>query len=106
MKKNFKIEAKVWKWPARSAFSTADAGGPGDAGWHFVNVDKKISEEIRNKYKKGFVYITAKTGKTSWDTALFPHKISDSYLLSVKASVRKKEDIWEGDVVKIGFTLK
>ena len=30
MKKNFKIEAKVWKWP-------------GDAGWHFVNIDKKIS---------------------------------------------------------------
>ncbi len=93
MKKNFKIEAKVWKWP-------------GDAPWHFVNVDKKISEEIRNTYKKGFVYITAKIGKTSWDTALFPHKLSGVYLLSVKASVRKKEGIWEGDVVKISFVLK
>jgi hypothetical protein len=71
-----------------------------------VNIDKKISEDIRNVYKKGFVYITAKIGKTSWDTALFPHKISGLYLLSVKASVRKKENIWEGDVVKINFILK
>ena len=93
MKKNFKIEAKVWKWP-------------GDAGWHFVNIDKKISEQIRGVYKKGFVYITAKIGKTTWDTALFPHKISGLYLLSVKASVRKKENIWEGDVVKISFSLR
>ncbi|MDQ3075876.1 MAG: DUF1905 domain-containing protein [bacterium] len=93
MKKIFRIDAKVWKWP-------------GDAGWHFVNVEKKVSEQIRNKYKKGFVYITAKTGKTSWDTALFPHKISGSYLLSVKASVRKKENIWEGDTVNINFTFR
>jgi len=93
MKKNFKIEAKVWRWP-------------GDAGWHFVNIDKKISEDIRSVYKKGFVYVIAKVGKTSWDTALFPHKLSGIYLLSVKASIRKKENIWEGDVVKISFKIK
>jgi len=93
MKKNFKIQAKVWRWP-------------GDVGWHFVNVDKKLSEEIRKVHKKGFVYITAKIGKTSWDTALFPHKLSVAYLLSIKKNVRKKEDIFEGDVVTITFTIK
>ncbi len=93
IKKNFKTKAKVWKWP-------------GEAPWHFVNVDKKISEQIRSVYKKGFVYITAKVGKTSWDTALFPHKQSNAYLLSIKASVRKKENIWEGDEVNISFQIK
>ena len=84
---------KVWRWP-------------GDAGWHFVNVDKKISEQSRKVYTKGFVRIVAKLGKTSWETALFPHKLSQSYLLSVKKSVRLKEDILEGDVVKISFVVK
>lgn len=93
MRKNFKFKAKVWKWP-------------GEAPWHFVNVDREISKAIRDVYKKGFVYVKAKVGKTVWDTALFPHKLSESYLLSIKASVRKKENIWEGDVVKINFSLK
>lgn len=92
VRKEYKIKAKVWRWP-------------GDVGWHFVNVDKKISEQIRKSYPKGFVKIRAQIGKTSWDTSLFPHKLSASYLLSVKASVRKKEDIFDGDEVKIGFRI-
>lgn len=99
MKKEYKIKAKVWRWPA-------SAGGPGDTGWHFVNVDKKISEQIRKAYPRGFVKIRAQIGKTIWDTSLFPHKLSASYLLSVKASVRKKEDIFEGDEVVIKFNIK
>jgi hypothetical protein len=99
MKKNFKIKAKVWKWPGLSAQAV-------DAPWHFVNIDKKVSEEIRSVYKKGFVYVTAKIGKTSWDTALFPHKQSGAYLLSIKAIVRKKEGILEGDILNISFNIK
>ncbi len=93
MKKNFQIEAKVWRWP-------------GDAGWHFVNIDKDISKTIRDKYPKGFVRVIAKTGKTSWETSLFPHKLSQSYLLCITKVVRKKEDIWEGEVLKINLNLK
>lgn len=91
--KEHKIKAKVWRYPSLS-------------GWHFVNVDKKISEQIRKAYPKGFVKIRAQIGKTSWDTSLFPHKLSASYLLSVKASVRKKEGIFDGDEVKIRFKTK
>lgn len=93
VRKEYKIKAKVWRWP-------------GDTGWHFVNVDKNISEQIRKAYPKGFVKIRAQVGKTVWDTSLFPHKLSASYLLSVKASVRKKEGIFDGDEVKIGFKTK
>lgn len=93
MKKEYKIKAKVWRWP-------------GDAGWHFVNVDRKLSEQIRKAYPRGFVKIRAQIGKTTWDTSLFPHKLSASYLLSVKASVRKKEDIFEGDEVVIKFRIR
>ncbi len=92
VRKEYKIKAKVWRWP-------------GDAGWHFVNVDKKISEHIRKAYPKGFVKIRAKIGKTAWYTSLFPHKLSASYLLSIKASIRKKEGILDGDEVMIGFRI-
>lgn len=93
MTKNYRIKAKVWKWP-------------GYAGWHFVTLDKKLFEEIRKVYNRGFVKIVAKIGKTSWNTSLFPHLESKTYLLSIKKSVRKKEDIWEGDTVVINFTYK
>lgn len=93
MKKNFKIKAKVWRWP-------------GDGSWHFVTLEKKLSADIRKLYPKGFVKIQAKIGRTSWDTSLFPHKLSSAYLLSVKALVRKKEDILAGDEVNIDFKIK
>lgn len=92
MKKEYKIKANVWLYP-------------GLGGWHFVNVDKKISAEIRKAHPKGFVKIKAQVGKTTWDTSLFPHKESSSYLLSIKASVRKKEGIFEGDEVKIVISI-
>lgn len=92
MNKEYKIKAKVWRWP-------------GEGGWHFVTLDKKLSKEIRNHYPKGFVKIHAEIGKTSWDTSLFPHKQSQSYLLSVKSSVRKKEGIFEGDEIRIKFRI-
>lgn len=93
--KVFKFKAKVWLWP-------------GVGGWHFVNVDKKVSEQVKKigkPYGAGFIKIKAKVGKTYWQTALFPHTESKSYLLSIKARVRKKEDIFEGDLITINFEL-
>lgn len=92
MKKSFTLNAKVWCWP-------------GDAPWHFVNIDKNISEKIRSIYTKGFVRVRAKVGKTSWETSLFPHKLSGAYLLSIKASVRKKESIFDDDIIKLSFEI-
>lgn len=92
MKKEYKIKAKVWVYP-------------GSGAWYFVNLDKKISAGIRKVYPKGFVKVRAQIGKTAWDTSLFPHKQSTSYLLSIKSAVRKKEDIWDGDEIKIGFRI-
>lgn len=88
----YKLKAKVWVYPGLS-------------GWHFVNLNKEMSEKIRTKYPKGFVKIEAKIGKTVWKTSLFPHKESKCYLLSIKAQVRKKEDIWKDDEVTVSFTL-
>lgn len=88
----FSQKAKVWVYP-----------GPG--GWHFITLDKKLSSQIRKKYKKGFVKIEATIGQSTWSTSLFPHKQSSSYLLCIKASIRKKEEILPDDEVKVQIKL-
>lgn len=74
-------------------------------GWHFINLDKTTSSKIRKLFPKGFVKIKAKLGNTEWNTSLFPHSETGVYLLAIKKSIRKKEDILEGDIVKVNFIL-
>lgn len=98
MKKEFKIKAKVWRWP-------------GDGAWHFVTLDRKLSSDIRNAYPKGFVKICVKVGKSEWSTSLFPHSINKNvskqieYILCINKPIRKKEGIFEGDEVRVGIKL-
>lgn len=91
----YKFKAKVWLWP-------------GVGGWHFVNVPDSISKNIRGRYKKGMVKISATVGKTVWATSLFPYrnpKGDFAYLVSIKKSVRNKEEIVESDTIRVLFTL-
>jgi hypothetical protein len=82
---------------------------PGEAAnWHFVPVTKKIGQEIKEKYgtlAKGFgsLPVTVTIGQTTWQTSIFPDKYSGSYILPLKAQVRKKEDIEAGE--KVIYTL-
>lgn len=78
------------------------------AGWHFINVDKKEAKEIKEnfgKFARGFrsLKVSAKIGKTSWSTSIFPDK-GGVYLLPINAKVRKAEGIFSGDTVK--FEIK
>ncbi len=95
--KTFAINGKVWRYSGAGA-------------WYFVYVSKAISQQIkdytRDKKKVGFQFVRVKAaiGKTSWTTTLFPTK-DGPYLLAIKADVRKKEGIDEGDAVKVTCTL-
>jgi hypothetical protein len=98
LKKTYNIKAKVWVWP-------------GDGGWHFVTLDKKISKEIRSVYTKGFVKISVVIGKSTFNTSLFPHMINKrvgndvEYLICINKKVRKAEGIFEKEEVKIKVTI-
>lgn len=95
-KVTFSFKSEVWRWP-------------GDAGWHFVTLPKKLSGEIKKvgkRYGAGFIKVKATAGGSSWVTALFPHKDSEGYLLSIKQQIRKKEGVWEGDIIKVSVTLQ
>ena len=79
------------------------------AAWYFAYVDKKQAEEIREKHgkaKRGFgsIPVAVTLGSTKWKTSIFPDKQSGTYLLPLKAAVRRAEGIDDGDVVT--FTLE
>lgn len=91
MKISFK--AKLWVWPGDKA------------QWRFITVPKDISYMIHSKtrIKRGFgsVRVRVKIGRTFWDTSVFPDSKSGTYLLPVKASVRRAEGIEDGDSVAV-----
>lgn len=97
MKEVFVITSKVWKYT-------------GPAGWYFVYVDNKASERIKKlsqgkkKVGFGFIPIRATVGDTSWETTLFPTK-EGPYLIALKAAVRKKEGIDEGDQIRLSLSI-
>jgi ribosomal protein L31E len=78
----------------------------GKAAWFFITIPKDISDLIKfhtshMKTGWGSVRIKAKINQTSWKTSLFPDSKSAAYLLPVKAEIRKKAKIQEGDDVAI-----
>jgi hypothetical protein len=79
------------------------------ARWFFVPITKKIGQEIRATYGKsvrgfGAIRVEVMIGSTVWQTSIFPDKYSGSYILPLKAIVRKKEDIEAGE--KITYALR
>ncbi|MFP2997769.1 DUF1905 domain-containing protein [Spongiivirga sp. MCCC 1A20706] len=69
-----------------------------NGGWWFVSLPKPISTEIRNLFKKeeegwGRLKVTALIGKTEWNTAVWFDSKANTYLLPLKAEIRKKESI-------------
>jgi hypothetical protein len=89
----YSFSAKVWLYP-------------GDAAWHFVTVPQDISDEIDARFgdrKRGWgsLRVEVVIGKTTWKTSIFPDKREASYILPIKAAVRKAEHIAKGDLVLI-----
>ena len=98
MKNNeFKFKAKVWLYP-------------GAAAWHFVSVPKTESAKIKKMFlglERGFgsFPVMVKLGQTTWKTSIFPQSKTGEYLLPLKASVRKKENILAGQTISFRLAV-
>ncbi|NRP72481.1 hypothetical protein ILFOPFJJ_03379 [Ensifer psoraleae] len=93
----FEFEAELWLYP-------------GKGGWHFVTLPKDIAQKVKflaepKKRGWGSEPIIARTGKTEWTTSIFPDKGSGSFLLPVKAEVRRQEKLAAGQKIRIALTL-
>ena len=80
----------------------------GPAPFHFVTVPDEecaaieaISAQVT--YGWGVIPVTARIGKTTWTTSLFPK--DGLYLVPIKVAVRKAEHLDLGDIVTIRLTI-
>lgn len=53
----------------------------------------------------GSIPVTVTLGKSTWKTSIFPDKKAGTYLLPLKAAVRKKEGVGAGDKVRFEIEI-
>ncbi|MCA9363691.1 DUF1905 domain-containing protein [Candidatus Kaiserbacteria bacterium] len=92
------LSGKIWIYPGESA------------SWHFFTVPQKESAGIRNTYGPlargwGSFPVQVALGETVWTTSIFPDRSSGTYLLPLKAAVRKKEGVFDGDTITVQITI-
>jgi hypothetical protein len=94
---SFDFTAPLWLWTGKGA-------------WHFVTLPVAAAQEIRffTPTAKGFVPIavSASIGKTTWKTSIFPDSKSGSFLLAVKAQIRKAEGLVVGQHVAVQIVVR
>nr|NUR37102.1 DUF1905 domain-containing protein [Sphingomonas sp.] len=91
------VTGPLWLWSGENG------------SWHFITVPEELSGEIRAHAMialRGFgsVKVEARIRDVSWRTSVFPMK-SGGYILPVKAEVRRKAGIAQGDevIVELDF---
>jgi hypothetical protein len=96
----YRTRAKLWRWKS------------GKASWHFLTLPVGVSAEIRavdagpRRVGFGSLRVTATIGDSTWQTSIFPAAKLRSYLLPIKASVRKAEKMVEGRMVGVQVVVR
>lgn len=89
---HFRLRAKLFRYTVEPA------------SWYFVETDKLLATTIHSSAKiiKGFgsIPVQVTVGETTWRTSFFPTK-QKTYLLAIKAAVRQREDLREGDLITV-----
>ena len=75
-------------------------------GWHFVSLPVTLSKEIRENFKWqeegwGRLKATAKIENIEWATAIWFDTKHDTYILPLKAEIRKNLNIETGKDIKV-----
>ena len=79
-------------------------------GWFFISLPIDMAAEIRQHAKIleegwGRMKVTARIGETSWDTALWFDTKLGTYLLPLKAEIRRKESIKNGTNISVQLSI-
>ena len=80
----------------------------GPSPWFFVTVPEEPSRDLKAisslvTYGWGVIPVHVRIGSTEYTTSLFPK--DGRYLVPVKVSVRKAEDLQEGDTVTVRLEI-
>jgi uncharacterized protein DUF1905 len=92
---NLEFSGEMWFWK-------------GPAPWYFITVPAEECGELEAisafvTYGWGMIPVTARIGGTGWKTSLFPK--DGRYIVPVKASVRRAEELDAGDIATIRLTV-
>ena len=93
---SIEFKGKIWFWR-------------GPAPWFFVTVPAKQSRDLEViselvTYGWGMIPVQAQIGITEWQTSLFPK--DGRYIVPIKASVRKEENLEEGNNVTVRLKVR
>jgi len=77
--------------------------------WRFVTVPDHLSDVIRLESGPpsgfGAVKVEASVGATTWRTSVFPSAGRGAYVLPMKAAVRRAEELYDGEPVRVTLRL-
>ena len=98
--KNYEFESKMWI-----------SGGGTQSVWHLVSLPRNYYLEIKEMYgcsRRGFgsIPVTVTIGNSIWQTLIFPSKELKTYILPIKASVRKAENLNLGELISYKLEIK
>lgn len=93
---NIEFNGKIWFWR-------------GPAPWYFVPVPEKQSRDLNVisglvTYGWGVIPVHVRIGDSEWTTSLFPK--NGRYIVPIKASIRKAENLEEGDAVTVRLEVR
>jgi hypothetical protein len=82
----------------------------GPAAWYFLTLPVELAEEIEDLAGEmnrpfGTLKVEARIGDAAWSTSIFKDTKRSSYLLPLKAPVRRKAGIGDGDEVTCRIAL-
>lgn len=92
---NLEFDGKIWFWK-------------GPAPYYFVTVPAQPSRDLKAisslvTYGWGVIPVQVQIGQTEWKTSLIPK--DGGYLVPIKASAQKAENLKEGDQVTIRLAV-
>ncbi len=94
----YEFKAKLWRHE-------------GAAAWHFITLPADISVQIKTLAGRamnafGSLRINATIAKQAWKTSLFLDTKRGAFLLPVKADIRRKARVGDGDEIAVKIELE
>lgn len=82
----------------------------GSASWFFVSLPEPIADEIEGTFghrAKGFgsLRVEVTIGGTTWQTSIFPDTKRGTYVLPVKKTVRRAEELGHASAATIELAV-
>ena len=92
---DLEFDGEIWHWK-------------GPSPWHFVTVPDADADDLEAtsafvSYGWGMIPATVRIGGTEWTTSLYPK--DGSYVVPLKAAVRRAERLEVGDTVTVRLTV-